>query len=189
LSYTDIKKGRFTPVNKKVILSGILVVLSCIMIFGSLTLTHGKVAASGHNTAASTQNKLGVCYLEHDQTNFWMQNPVCDDVLAPDKAIPNAGIDGLKMSLQGTNLKACFTVTYAALPPKGNSCDPNVVVGDLATPINGISVFFSTPQQDKKICYTIVDDKGIPTFACNSQQAKVSAAATTVQSLQVVIIR
>ena len=51
--YRNIKKERFVPVNKKIILSSMLVALFCILLFGSSALAHAKGAPLGHRSAPS----------------------------------------------------------------------------------------------------------------------------------------
>jgi hypothetical protein len=60
--YRSIKKERFVPVNKKLILSGMLVALFCILLFGSSALAHTKGALLGHRSAPS-----GMHLVYHDK--------------------------------------------------------------------------------------------------------------------------
>jgi hypothetical protein len=83
--------------NKKTVLSGILVVLFCTLIFGSSALAHGKVAPSGHDAASSGNHSPRICYTVLKSNMQWVEPEECNNKTIP----PDAnGIYGFAAFLQ-----------------------------------------------------------------------------------------
>jgi hypothetical protein len=110
----DFEKGRFIAMNKKIILSSILVVLFCLF-FTPSALAHGKVAALGHSAAPS--GSPPICIDVSDVNNGWfLPQPVCDGSLI---AAPN-GINGIAVSVKGRDIHYSGFVNGAWLPEEKN---------------------------------------------------------------------
>jgi hypothetical protein len=92
------RKGRFILMNKKIILSSLLVALFCTLLFGSSSLAHSTVVPSRESPTVPTDTPH-VCYDVADAAGTWLPTEECT---SQNVVIPG-GIYGLGVALQGVS--------------------------------------------------------------------------------------
>jgi hypothetical protein len=134
--------------NKKIILSSFLVVLFCIMTFGSTAFAHGKAATSRHS--ATPSNSPQICIDVSDVTNGWfLQQPVCDSSLI---SAPN-GINGIAVSVKGRDVHYSAFVNGAWLPEEKNGNK----LGATAQAWTAIRISIGDRVNGGSVSYLVVD--------------------------------
>jgi hypothetical protein len=176
--YRSIKKDRFVPMNKKIILSSMLVALFCILLFGSSALAHDTTATSKHSTASRSIGT--VCYDVQEGTSGNWDPQACNNQWAGTAG--DGGIVGFDAVLKPGNSKVHvnYTVTYNGTSQHGKDGDQ---VGDGATPIDSISILLS-PRQKVNVCYTVTDSNNAQFTGCNGHRVTASPGAF-LESIQI----